>query len=92
MRAALFDDRRIAAIEARVNAAPHGPWQAMLEGRDHSSGSSCILTPTGGIDLDGASDRDIEFIANACEDIPYLIAEIRYLAGVLQPKKQDGLH
>jgi hypothetical protein len=55
----------------------------MLEGRDHSSGSSCIVTAVGGIDLVGATDLDIEFMANARQDIPYLIAELRRIASLL---------
>lgn len=80
----IIDERRINEITARINAASPGPWKAMLEGRDHMSGSSCITMPTGGIDIDGASDADIEFIANAREDVPYLVSEIKRLAALLQ--------
>jgi hypothetical protein len=78
-----LDEQRISAIAARAEAAAEGPWKAMLEGRDHLSGSSCIVTAAGGIDLDGASDSDIEFMANARQDVPYLIAELRRLASAL---------
>jgi len=79
----LLDEQRLAQIEARVAVAAGGPWRAMLEGRDHSSGSSCISTAIGGIDLVGATDFDIEFMANARQDIPYLLAELRRLASLL---------
>jgi hypothetical protein len=78
-----LDEQRIAAIAARVAATAGGPWKAMLEGRDHSSGSSCIVTASGGIDLDGATDPDVEFIAHARQDIPYLIAQLRRIASLV---------
>jgi len=80
----LLDEGKLALIAVRASAATSGPWRAMLEGRDHSSGSSCILTAIGGIDLDGATDADIEFMANARQDVPYLISELRRLAGILK--------
>lgn len=82
----LLDEQRLAAIEARAAAAADGPWRAMLEGRDHSSGSSCIATATGGMDLDGASDADIEFMAAARQDVPYLVSELRRLAALVGSK------
>jgi hypothetical protein len=78
-----LDERRIAAIAARVSATTAGPWKAMLEGHDHSSGSSCIVAATGGIELDGATDADLEFIANARQDIPYLLAELHRIVSLL---------
>ncbi|EJE52514.1 hypothetical protein PMI14_02827 [Acidovorax sp. CF316] len=83
MKNALLDEPRLAAIEARAAAAADGPWRAMLEGRDHSSGSSCIATATGGMELD-ASDADIEFMAAARDDVPYLLSELRRLAGLVE--------
>jgi hypothetical protein len=80
----VLDETRLAAIAARAGAASSGPWIPMLEGRDHSSGSSCIRTSIGGIDLDGASDADIEFIAHARQDVPYLVSELRRLARMLR--------
>ena len=77
-----IDEEKLALITARASAATSGPWRAMLEGRDHSSGSSCILTAIGGIDLDGATDADVEFMANARQDVPYLISELRRLAAI----------
>ena len=83
MRNELLDKDRVAAIAARATDATRGPWKPMLEGRDHTSGSSCILTAISGIDLDGASDADIEFMAHAREDVPYLISELLRLSGML---------
>jgi len=84
MKDEILNEERIAAIVARADAAASGPWKAMLEGRDHSSGSSCILTKNGGIDLDGASDADIEFMASARQDVPYLVSELRRMVDVLK--------
>jgi hypothetical protein len=88
MSTELIDNQRISEIVERTDRASRGPWKASLEGRDHSSGSSCITTPGGGIDLDGAPDNDIEFIAHARQDIPYLIAEIRRLVDMLHSKDE----
>ena len=84
----LFDEEKISAIQARTDATSPGPWKGMIEGRDHSSGSSCITTANGGIDLDGASDADIDFMANARQDVPYLISELRRLAALIRSSRQ----
>ncbi|MCR6476582.1 hypothetical protein NU688_10475 [Variovorax sp. ZS18.2.2] len=83
MKKNLFDEQRISEIQARATAAAPGPWKGMIEGRDHLSGSSCISRASGGIDLDGASDADIDFMANARQDVPYLISELRRLAALI---------
>jgi len=63
----------------------------MIEGRDHTSGAHFIMTgikdgediwnKNRGTDiyLTGATLRDQDFLANAKQDIPKLIAEIRKL-------------
>lgn len=71
-------------IEERVNKAQKGLWKSYIEGRDHTSGSSFIMTGVGAergndIELFGATESDYDFIANAKQDIPNLIAEIRRL-------------
>ena len=68
------------AMRARCVAATPGPWQSFVEGRDHTGGSSCIRT--GGevdIELSGATISDQDFIANARQDLPRLIAEVKRL-------------
>lgn len=79
-----WDTERVAAIELRLSRTSAGPWISMLEGRDHTSGSSCIGTAAGVIDLNGASDFDIDFIANARQDIPFLISELQRLIGLVE--------
>lgn len=56
----------------------------MIEGRDHTSGSSFIMTgPPGArgtdIELLGATIDDQEFIAHARQDVPRLVAELQRL-------------
>jgi len=81
----MITDKELEEIEARVNSAQPGPWKAIIEGRDQESGSSFILTGGDGdnrgedIYLDGATDDDYDFIANARQDIPRLLQEFREL-------------
>ena len=67
------------AILARANAATPGPWRSLVEGRDHTGGSSIVRTAGKDIELSGASDADYDFIANARQDIPRLVAEVEKL-------------
>ncbi|WP_264558935.1 hypothetical protein [Flavobacterium sp. N2270] len=67
-------------IEDRCKNATKGPWKSMIEGRDHTSGDSFIMT--GGEDIyisNPLFDNNQDFIANAKQDIPKLIAEIKRL-------------
>ena len=73
-------EKELQEIEDRCQSATKGPWKSMIEGRDHSSGESFIMT--GGEDIYINSpllDNNQDFIANAKQDIPKLIAEIRKL-------------
>jgi hypothetical protein len=84
-------DARMYAIQERMQNASGAGWYAILEGRDQSSGSSFIMTnvdhsndvvnPNRGEDiyLTGASPADMDFIAHARQDIPFLLAEIARL-------------
>jgi hypothetical protein len=83
-----LNDRELDAIERRWEACSPGPWRAMVEGRDHMSGDSFIMT--GGeaergediyviVGSKPAPPADLDFIAGAHEDIPRLLAEIRRL-------------
>ncbi len=78
-------------IETRVNKTTKGPWKSYIEGRDYLSGSNFIMTGVSDgeniwsdsrgndIELKGATDDDQDFIANARQDIPGLVQEIRRL-------------
>jgi len=73
-------------IERRCAAATSGPWTSFVEGRDHSSGDSFIRTDAEDIYLTGATAADQDFIANARQDLPALIQEIKILRRELQTR------
>jgi hypothetical protein len=78
----------LADMQARSDRASPGPWKSMLEGRDHTSGSSFIMTGPPDqrgpdIELSGASADDQEFIAHAREDVPRLLKEVMRLRALL---------
>jgi len=73
-------EKELKEIEERCNKTTKGPWESMIEGRDHTSGDSFIMT--GGEDIyinNPLFDNNQDFIANAKQDIPKLISEIRKL-------------
>ena len=72
-------DERLNDIKKRCEYATPGPWKSYVEAREKISGSSFIQT--GGVDiyLTGATTEDQDFIANARQDIPDLLAEIERL-------------
>lgn len=88
-----ISDDELDAIEARAAAATAGPWESSIEGRDHDSGDSFILT--GGMDPDAPDiyvtmsyrqqgsvrtpAADLDFIASARQDVPRLVSELRAL-------------
>ena len=79
-----MSEEELQQIESRVKSAQKGIWKFYLEGRDHTSGSNFIMTGVGtqrgnDLEINGATEMDYEFIANAKQDIPNLIAEIRRL-------------
>lgn len=83
-----LSDKEIEVIASRCANATQGPWRSFIEGRDHQSGSSFIMTGEGesrgnDIELSGATDADQDFIAHAREDIPKLLAEIARLRALL---------
>jgi hypothetical protein len=73
-------------IEQRCMAATSAPWTSFVEGRDHTSGSSFIRTGGDDIYLTGATVADQDFIANARQDLPVLIQEIKALRQELQAR------
>lgn len=77
-------DEELEAIRRRCDAASPGPWVSHVEGRDHTSGSSFVMTGVGAsrgtnIELTGATVADQDFIAHARQDIPRLLDEISRL-------------
>ncbi len=77
------------AIIERCNQVRQDTWTAYIEGVTHTSGSSFIMvTDKNGnrkrdLEVIGATNDDLEFIAHAKQDIPLLIAEIEHLKSML---------
>lgn len=77
-------DIELDLIEGRFRRASPGPWKSFVEGRDHTSGSSFIMVGEGenrqsDIEVSGATPDDQDFIAEARQDVPRLLAEVRAL-------------
>ena len=72
-------DEELQRMRQRCAAATPGPWKSYIEGRDHTSGSSFIMTSGEDIELTGATDADQDFIAHARQDLPQLLAEVQRL-------------
>ena len=80
----MITEEELKQIELRCASAQRGPWKAFIEGRDHESGSNFIMTGEGNqrgddIEMLGATEADYNFIANARQDIPRLVQEVRQL-------------
>lgn len=85
----MMSEQELKEIEARCGQAQAGPWKAYIEGRDHESGSNVIITGEDvGLEILEATDADLDFIANAKQDIPRLIEEVRRLKKILDSSKQ----
>lgn len=87
----LFEEELI-SIAARVTAATNGPWRSFIEGRDHQSGSSFIITGEMGsrgedIELPGTTVADQYFIAAARREIPRLLQTVRTLQSMIKQQK-----
>jgi len=75
-------------IRQRLANVTPGEWKAYVEGRDFTSGSSFIMVEEGGqrkddIEIAGASETDIDFIAHARKDVAKLLDEIDRLNKLL---------
>ncbi|MDN3583720.1 hypothetical protein [Mucilaginibacter flavus] len=84
----MITDEELNIIEQRCANTQNGPWKAYIENRDHQSGGNFIMTGEGAereedIEMMGATIADYDFIANAKQDIPTLISEIRKLKAML---------
>jgi len=84
----IITPKELKEIRVRCEKAAPGPWISYIEGRDHTSGSSFIMTGFGesrgeDIELSGATASDQDFIAQARQDIPRLLKEIERLYGII---------
>lgn len=84
-------DEELDRIECRVDAAAPGPWFSYVVGRNSDSdvnfielGSCNELGTFKSIELIGATVADQYFIADARQDIPRLLREVRALRARLQ--------
>lgn len=89
MVARALSESDLAEIRGRCDQATPGPWVSYVEGRDHTSGSSFIMTGTAetqsqDIELSGATVADQDFVANARQDVPRLIEEIERLKRIVE--------
>jgi hypothetical protein len=94
-------DEELQTIENRCRSASPGPWKSFIEGRDHESGDSFIMTGIAEGDtiwdnkrgkdiyLIGTTHADQDFIAHARQDIPSLLAEISRLKKELQENNRS---
>ena len=78
-----MNDTRLEQIRERCNRATEGPWISFVEDRDHTCGSNFIKTSENDIELIEATVDDQDFIANARQDILWLISEVCRLNGLL---------
>jgi hypothetical protein len=81
-------DAQLDEIDSRARLATPGPWKSYVEGRDHQSGTSFIMTGTSegrgpDIELSGATLADQDFIASSRQDVPNLVNEVRRLRALL---------
>lgn len=91
----MLTDQELNEIARRADAATAPPWKASIEGRDHTSGSSFIMTgsaDTRGPDLEieGATEADYDFIASSRQDVPRLLAEVQLLRSLLGEAQRRG--
>lgn len=76
---------RIEEIEAREKAATPGRWIVTDDGIETTfSGYHIVVTDNG---YYPPSKNDADFIANAREDIPFLLSEVKRLEGELKTAK-----
>jgi hypothetical protein len=82
-RQALPSEKELDQIRMSTDQTTPGPWKSYIEGREEMSGSDFIMTGGEDIYLTGATKADQDFIADARQDIPALVAEIERLRALL---------
>jgi len=84
----MLTDAELDAIEARANAATAGEWCPCAEG-DHCSAVTAghvvisLAVTKGTVHANARTRSDGEFIANAREDVPALVREVRRLKNLV---------
>ena len=86
-----LSDADLGRIERLVEAASAGPWYSYVVGRDADAGSNRVelgwcneLGTFKSMDITGATIADQDFIANARQDVPRLLLEVRTLRARLE--------
>jgi hypothetical protein len=87
--AGALESGELGAIARRAARATPGPWQFALEGRNHRGGEDVVNTADNDIYLTGATIDDCDFIAQARQDVPKLVAEIERLNSLVEILKQE---
>lgn len=77
----MIHNKRIEEIKKRISKIRSKPWKSYIEGRDHQSGSNFIMVGEGDdreedIYINGITEAEQDFIANARQDIQYLLKEL----------------
>jgi len=72
-----LSDSELQEIRKRCDDATPGCWKSFVEGRDHTSGFSFVMTSGEDIYLTGATVADQDFIAHARQDVPRCWARLR---------------
>lgn len=94
-----LSDEELEQIDNRIEAASSGPWFSYVAGRDAGILSNCIelgscneLGSFRSIELTGATIADQDYIANARQDLPRLLCEVRILRARLQALRATQMH
>ena len=83
-----LSDDILQIIRKRWEASSPGPWISSVEGRDHPLGGETVILRGENREADdlyliGGTIADYDFVANAKQDIPLLLAEIERLKKLL---------
>ena len=85
----MTDEQRLAAIRARADAATPGPWQSECEG-DLVTAGPLSLTLADFTWRRKPNPADAPFVARARDDVPWLLALVAELRGLLSDLCEDS--
>jgi len=81
------NEKRIATIEIRARRADPGPWRWETEGAVFQASVRLFHA---GPAINRLHEFNAEFVAEAREDIPWLVARVKQLEGALRELKESG--
>lgn len=81
-------NKKLLEIKTRFDKLQNNNWSAYIEGRDFSSGSSFVMVNNheerlNDLEILGADDNEVDFIANSKKDIKFLLDEIDRLNKII---------